>query len=91
MLNKAAGKKSDLPATYKPPPKLGNSAAGLPREVQLAAIAYVPSSGPSELGVFGNAKNATTLTTNEAKTIAYNLLFKVVNFNLKSLIVTLTC
>ena len=50
----------------------------------------MPSSGPSELGVFGNIKNATTLTTNEAKTIAYNLLFKVVNFTLKSFIVTLT-
>ena len=40
--------------------------------------------------MLGNKKNATTLTTNEAKTIAYNLLFKVVNFNLKSFMVTLT-
>jgi hypothetical protein len=47
----------------------------------------VPSSGARELGLSGNAKNATTLTTNEAKTIAYNLLFKVVSLRLKSFIV----
>jgi len=40
--------------------------------------------------VLGNKKNATTLTTNETKTIAYNLLFKVVNLNLKSFMVALT-
>ena len=48
---------------------------------------YVPSSGPKALGLLGNKKNATTLTTNEAKTIAYNLLFKVVSRRLKSFIV----
>ena len=90
LFKMAAGSKSDLPETYKPGPYSGKSVAGLPRAVQFAALAYVPSSGPSELGVFGNAKNATTLTTNEAKTIAYNLLFKVVNLNLKSFIITLT-
>jgi hypothetical protein len=47
----------------------------------------VYSSGPRELGELGSTKYATTLTTNEAKTIAYNLLFKVVNLNLKSFIV----
>ncbi len=87
LFKKAAGSKKDLPETYKPAPKSGKSVADLPRAVQFAALAYVPSSGPRALGEFGNAKNATTLTTNEAKTIAYNLLFKVVNFNLKSFIV----
>jgi hypothetical protein len=51
---------------------------------------YVPSSGPKALGLLGNKKNAITLTRNEAKTIAYNLLFKVVNLNLKSFMVALT-
>ena len=90
LLNNAAGSKNDLPDMYKPAPKPGNSVAGLPNAVQYAALAYVPSSGPRALGVFGNAKNATTLTINEAKTIAYNLLFKVVNFTLKSFIISLT-
>ena len=90
LLNKAAGSKSDLPDTYRPAPKSGNSVAGLPRAVQFAALPYVPSSGPRALGVLGNKKNATTLTTKEAKTIAYNLLFKVVNLKLKSSIFTLT-
>ena len=49
--------------------------------------AYVSSSGAQLAGVFGNEKNATTLTTNEAKTIAYNLLFKVVSRRLESFIV----
>ena len=86
LLKKAAGSKSDLPDTYRPAPKSGNSVAGLPRAAQFAALPYVPSSGPRVLGVFGKAKNATTLTTNEAKTIAYNLLFKVVSRRLKSFI-----
>jgi hypothetical protein len=47
----------------------------------------VPSSGAKGLGVLGNAKKATTLTTNEAKTIAYNLLFKVVSRRLKSFMI----
>jgi hypothetical protein len=49
--------------------------------------AYAPSSGVRDDPEPGNAKNATTLTTNEAKTITYNLLFRVVNFTLKSFIV----
>jgi hypothetical protein len=52
--------------------------------------AYAPSSGVRDDPEPGNAKNATTLTTNEAKTIAYNLLFKVVNLNLKSFMVDLS-
>jgi len=86
-LNRAAGNKSDLPETYKPAPKFGKSSAGLPRAVQFATWAYVPSSGPNTLGVLGKDRKTTTLTTNEAMTIAYNLLFKVVNLNLKSFIV----
>ena len=87
LLKNAAGSKKALPEAYKPAPNSGNSVAGFPRAVQFATLPYVPSSGPSELGVFGNAKNATTLTTNEAKTIAYNLLFKVVSRRLKSFMV----
>jgi hypothetical protein len=86
----AAGSNIDLDEAYKPAPYSGKSVAGLPRAVQFAALAYVPSSGPRALGVLGSKKNATTLTTNEAKTIAYNLLFKVVNLNLKSFMVALT-
>ena len=44
------------------------------------------SSGAKFEALFGNAKNATTLTTNEAHTIAYSLLFKVVSRRLKSFI-----
>jgi hypothetical protein len=86
-LKKAAGIKRVLPETYKPAPKSGKYVAGLPSAVQFAASAYVPSSGPSALGVLGSKKNATTLTINEAKTIAYNLLFKVVSRRLKSFII----
>jgi hypothetical protein len=87
LLKKAAGSKRDLPERYKPEPKSGKSTAGLPRAVQLATLPYVPSSGPKFEAVFGKAKNATTLTTNEANTIAYNLLFKVVSRRLKSFII----
>ena len=87
---KDAGSNSDLPERYRPPPYNGKSSAGLPNAVHWATSPYVPSSGPRELGVFGSTKNATTLTTNEAKIIAYNLLFKVVNFTLKSFMVALT-
>ena len=84
LLKKAAGSRNDLPDMYNPAPYSGKSTAGLPKAVQFATLPYVPSSGPSELGVLGSKKNATTLTTNEAKTIAYNLLFKVVSRRLKS-------
>jgi hypothetical protein len=90
LFKKAAGSKRDLPETYKPAPYSGKSVTGLLRATQFAALPYVPSSGPRALGLFGNIKNATTLTMNEAKTIAYSLLFKVVNFTLKSFIFTLT-
>ena len=90
LFKKAAGSKRDLPETYKPAPYSGKSVTGLLRDTQFAALPYVPSSGPKAFGVFGNAKNATTLTTNEAKTIAYNLLFKVVNSKLKSFISNIT-
>ena len=87
LLKNAAGSKKALPEVYKPAPNSGNSVAGFPRAVQFATLPYVPSSGPRTLGVFGNKKNATNLTINEAMTIAYNLLFKVVSRRLKSFIV----
>ena len=87
LFKSAAGSKKDLPETYKPAPNSGKSDADLPRAVQFATLPYVPSSGPRTLGVFGNKKNATNLTINEAMTIAYNLLFKVVSRRLKSFIV----
>ena len=87
LFTKAAGSRKDLPETYRPALYAGKSKADLPKEVHWAAAAYVPSSDPKLLDTFGNAKNATTLTTNEAKTIAYNLLFKVVSRRLESFIV----
>jgi len=89
LFTKAAGSKKDLPETYRPAPYAGKSKADLPKEVHCAAAAYVPSSGPKSLDTFGKMKNARTLTTNEAKTIAYNLLFKVVSLRLKSFMVVL--
>ena len=80
LLRKAAGSINDLTEAYKSPPNSGNSVAGFPRAVQFASLPYSASSGPRALLVLGNAKNATTLTTNEAKTIAYNSLFKVTRF-----------
>ena len=74
----------------KPVVYVHDVSTGKPFATTSASPAYVPSSGARFEAEFGNAKNATTLTTNEAKTIAYNLLFKVVNFTLKSFIFALT-
>ena len=71
---------------YSPSPE-DDLSTGKPFATTSASSAYPPSSGAKLEAVFGNAKNATTLTTNEANTIAYNLLFKVVSRRLKSFIV----
>jgi hypothetical protein len=90
LLRNTEGSKSERPDKYNPFAYREKPVEALPKAIHATASPYVPSSGPIALEVLGNAKNATTLTTNEAKTIAYNLLFKVVNLNLKSFMVTLT-
>ena len=68
----------------------GDSFIGNPVAAISVNSAYPASSGARYEEVSGSIKNATTLITNEAKTIAYNLLFKVVNLNLKSFMDALT-
>ncbi len=84
--NNDAGMMNAREIRYRPSPWYDVS-TGKPFATTSTRSAYVLSSGAKFEALFGNAKNATTLTTNEAKTIAYNLLFKVVSRRLKSFIV----
>ena len=66
LLKIAAGQINARLDLYKTAPKSGKSSAGLPFAVHSASCPYVPSSGPRELGVVGNTKNAITRTISEA-------------------------
>jgi hypothetical protein len=72
-----AGLINERPWRYNPSPNPGKLVAGFDSEIHFASPAYVPSSGASEEGVLGKAKNITIRATKDVATIAHSFCLSV--------------